>query len=209
MARFSLATGLRDANVRGLRWQNVDLGRRLVHIHADEAKAGDDIVVPLSDDAVEVLQSQLGKHATHVFTFAVYDKQGKQLRRKPIAKRSNNTAWRKARLRTGLPNLRWHDLRHTWATWHAQGGTPSLTLQTLGGWHDPRMVRHYTHLAGRDLLSHANAIRVPPIVRADRTKIAQSEPISESGDPQGIDLNGVADGIRTHNNWNHNPGLYR
>jgi len=209
MARFSLATGLRDANVRGLRWENVDLARRLVLVHGDEAKAGDDIVVPLSDDAVEVLQSQLGKHATHVFTFAVFDKQGKQLRRQPIGKRSNNTAWRKARARAGLPTLRWHDLRHTWATWHAQGGTPGLTLQALGGWRDGRMVRHYTHLAGHDLLSHANAIRVPQIVRTNRTNFAQLAPETIPEETQTIDLTGVADGIRTHNNWNHNPGLYR
>jgi len=209
MARFALATGLRDANVRGLRWEHVDLGRRMVLVPGDEAKAGDDIVVPLSDDAVEVLPSQLGKHATHVFTFAVFDKHGKQLRREPIGKRSNNTAWRKARVRAGLPTLRWRDLRHTWATWHAQGGTPGLTLQTLGGWHDGRMVRHYTHLAGRDLLAHANAIRVPQIVRIDRTKFAQSAPETTPENTQAIELSGVADGIRTHNNWNHNPGLYR
>ena len=206
MARFALATGLRDANVRGLRWENVDLERRFAHVPGDEAKAGEDIVVPLSDDAVEVLVTQKGKHATHVFTFAVFDKNGKELRRKPITKRSNNTAWRKARARAGLPTLRWHDLRHTWATWHAQSGTPGLMLQSLGGWQDPRMVRHYTHLAGLDLLAHANAIRVPPI---DRTKIAQSNPNPKPGDAQDIERIGVADGIRTHNNRNHNPGLYR
>jgi integrase len=103
MARFALATGLRDANVRLLRWENVDLGRRFVLVHGEEAKAGEDIVVPLSDDAVEALQPQLGKHAVYVFTFAVFDKHGKELRRNPITKRSNNTAWRKARERVGLP----------------------------------------------------------------------------------------------------------
>jgi len=87
----------------------------------------------------------------------------------------------KVRLATLLPHLParldelttsrlWHDLRHMWATWHAQGASPSLTLQKLGGWHDPRMVWHYTHLAGTDLLSHAKTVRVPPIVRVDRTK---------------------------------------
>ncbi len=206
MARFALATGLRDADVRGLRWENVDLGRRLVHVLAHEAKAGDDIVVPLSDDAVEVLQSQLGKHATHVFTFAVFDKHGKELHPAPITKRSNKTAWRKARARAGLARLRWHDLRHAWATWHAQGGTPGLMLQMLGGWHDARMVRHYTQLAGHDLLAYANAIRVPQITR---TKTAQLEPEPERSEAQDIDFFGVADGIRTHNNRNHNPGLYR
>ena len=97
-------------------------------------------------------------------------------------------------------------IRHTWATWHAQGGTPGLTLQALGGWRDARMVRHYTHLAGLDLMAHANAIRVPAI---NRTNFAQSDPAAESSNSQAVEKIGVADGIRTHNNWNHNPGLYR
>jgi len=133
----------------------------------------------------------------------VFDKHGKELRRAPITKRSNNTAWRKARGRAGLARLRWHDLRHTWATWHAQRGTPGLMLQMLGGWHDARMVRHYLHLAGHDLLVHANTIRVPQI---RRTISAQLDHAVETGNVQDIDFIGVADGIRTHNNRNHNPG---
>ena len=71
------------------------------------------------------------------------------------------------------------------------------------------MVRRYTHLAARNLLDHANEIRIPQIVRANRTIFAQPEPEPDPDDAQDIDLTGVADGIRTHNNWNHNPGLYR
>jgi hypothetical protein len=71
-----------------------------------------------------------------------------------------------ARKRAGLPALRWHDLRHTWATWHAQAGTPAIVLQALGGWKDARMVRTYTNLAAIDLLDHANAIRLPTILPA-------------------------------------------
>ena len=40
MARFSLATGLRAANVTGLQWTAVDLVRRVAWIHPDQAKGG-------------------------------------------------------------------------------------------------------------------------------------------------------------------------
>jgi hypothetical protein len=52
---------------------------------------------PRSDHGVEVSQSQLGKHAAHVYTSAADDKHGKELRREAIARRSNNAGWKKAR----------------------------------------------------------------------------------------------------------------
>ena len=59
MAQFSLATGLRQANVTGLEWSQVDLGRRVAWVHADQAKAGTPIGVPLNAEAVVVLREQL------------------------------------------------------------------------------------------------------------------------------------------------------
>ena len=161
IARFALTTGLRDANVRGLQWDNVDFAQRLAWVRPNEAKAGELITVPLNADAIAVLRSRLGHHSTHVFTFAKIGKGGKVLWRRPITKRSNNGAWRKARERAGLPGLRFHDLRHTWATWMAQAGVPELVLQRLGGWADLRMVSTYAHLAGSGLHLFADSIRLP------------------------------------------------
>jgi integrase len=39
MANFTLATGLRAANVTGLTWEQVDLSRKLAWVHPDQAKA--------------------------------------------------------------------------------------------------------------------------------------------------------------------------
>jgi hypothetical protein len=47
---------------------------------------------------------------------------------------ANNTAWRSALTRAGITDFRWHDLRHTFASYHALNGTPLLTLKALGGW---------------------------------------------------------------------------
>ena len=51
MARFSLATGLRQRNVVGLEWSQVDIGRRSAWIHADQAKGKRSIPVALNDTA--------------------------------------------------------------------------------------------------------------------------------------------------------------
>jgi integrase len=144
MARFTLATGLRESNVTHLQWSQLDMQRRCAWIHADQAKAQKAIGVPLNDEALSVIRQQLGKHETHVFTY-----QGQ-----PVT-RANNHAWRKALVRSGISDFRWHDLRHTWASWHVQNGTPLHVLKELGGWADLTMVLRYAHLSSKHLEDYA------------------------------------------------------
>ena len=59
MALFTLATGLRRGNVTGLQWSQVDLDRRVAWIHADQAKGGRAIAVPLNAQAVAVVQQRV------------------------------------------------------------------------------------------------------------------------------------------------------
>lgn len=59
----------------------------------------------------------------------------------------NTTSWRKALKRAGITNFRWHDLRHTWASWLVQRRVPLFVLQELGGWQSAEMVRRYAHLS--------------------------------------------------------------
>ena len=54
--------------------------------------------------------------------------------------------WYAALERADIRDFRWHDLRHTWASWHVQNGTPLFALQELGGWESAEMVRRYAHL---------------------------------------------------------------
>jgi integrase len=143
MARFSLETGLRQANVSGLRWSQVDLSRRCAWIHPDQAKARKAIAVPLTAAAVVVIRQQIGKCETHVFSY-----RGRSIRQ------VNTKAWRAALKRVGIADFRWHDLRHTWASWHVQSGTPLHVLQELGGWETAEMVRRYAHLSSEHLAQY-------------------------------------------------------
>jgi hypothetical protein len=56
---------------------------------------------------------------------------------------------------THTEDFRWHDLRHTWASWHVQAGTPLFALQEMGGWSSAEMVRRYAHLAADHLAPFA------------------------------------------------------
>src|SRR5215510_12487385 len=66
MAAFTLETGLRRANVTGLKWTQVELKTRRAWIHPDRAKARKAIAVPLNAAAVAIIEKQNGKHPTHV-----------------------------------------------------------------------------------------------------------------------------------------------
>jgi integrase len=144
---FALATGLRQSNVLKLEWSHVNLKTGHAWVDADQSKNGRPIAVPLNSTALHVLRRQIGKHPVRVFTYA-----GRPL------DRANTHAWQKARKRAGIENFRWHDIRHTWATWHRQAGTPTHELQRLGGWRTSVMVERYAHLAPDHLAKAANRL---------------------------------------------------
>lgn len=147
MAAFSLATGLRKGNVLGLEWSQVDLARRVAWIHPDQSKSRIAIGVPLNDDAARILALQIGAHPRFVFTYGG----------KPVHQ-TTTAAWYKALKRCGIADFRWHDLRHTWASWHVQGGTPLHALRELGGWESDAMVRRYAHFSVGHLATYAGKL---------------------------------------------------
>ena len=150
LVRFSLATGVRKHNATHLGWPQVDIERRVAWIEADQAKAGKLIAVPLNDDALEVLQQQRGKHRRWVFPYKGH-----------AMHNPAQDAYKAAVKAAGLPaEFGWHSLRHTWASWHVQNGTPLAVLMQLGGWASYAMVLRYAHLAPSHLAAYAENARV-------------------------------------------------
>jgi integrase len=148
MAQFSLMTGLRQRNVSYLKWNQVDMSRHVAWMHPDETKAGRPIGVPLNQDALDVLRRRLGRHGDYVFTY-----EGN-----PVD-RCSTRGWKRWLENAGIEKtFRWHDLRHTWASWHVQRGTPLEELMELGSWSSYEMVLRYAHLAADHLRSAAGRI---------------------------------------------------
>ncbi|RYX90215.1 MAG: site-specific integrase [Comamonadaceae bacterium] len=140
MAQFSVATGLRQANITRLEWKQISLERQHLRVAALDHKNGRPHSVPLTEAAMRVLLRRKGEHQSHVFT---YDGN-------PIVQ-VNTEAWRNAIQRADIVDFRWHDLRHTFATWHREAGTPTHELQRLGGWKTQSMVERYAHVAPEGL----------------------------------------------------------
>ena len=68
------------------------------------------------------------------------------------------SAWKRAMRRAEVENFRFHDLRHTWASWHVMAGTGLQELMELGGWKSYEMVLRYAHLAPEHLSAAAARI---------------------------------------------------
>lgn len=154
LARMAVATGLRRSNITGLTWDRVNLEAGTAHIPSNEAKAGKGIAVALNDDALQVLRKRVGDDPKWVFVY----------RGKPVYQVATK-AWRRACKEAGVPGLRFHDLRHTWASWQVQAETPLSAVQEMGGWSSFEMVRRYAHLSPGHLKQYAN-----------RTLVAQKRP---------------------------------
>lgn len=160
VVKFALATGLRRSNIINLEWQQIDMQRRVAWVNPEDSKSNRAIGVALNDTACKVLRDQIGNH--HKFVF-VHTKAGRRpdgsvtpaVRKMRV---DDGRAWKSACKRAGIEDFRFHDLRHTWASWLIQSGVPLSVLQEMGGWESIEMVRRYAHLAPNHLTEHAKQI---------------------------------------------------
>lgn len=118
---FLTNTGLRDAELRALRWDwevSVE-GVTAFKIPGPHTKNGRDHLVLCNSVASQVIERQRGKHPVRVFTRQnerYADRKDWDPRPEPIQSGLSNRAWKKARKAAGLSHLHVHDLRHTFST---------------------------------------------------------------------------------------------
>ena len=158
-AVFSVLTGLRMANVRDLTWDRVDLERGHLWVPSSHYKTKRAHGVSLGPQAVRLLEAVAGDRV-RVGRVFLYPKPVNKYTTKlvPITGTFNTAAFRKAVKRAGLEGVRWHDLRHTFASWLASAGASDRVLQAMGGWTSPRMVGRYAHLRPDDTRPWADTL---------------------------------------------------
>ena len=147
-ALFAVSTGLRQANVFGLRWDQVNLAKRCATFPEQVMKNGLPFTCPLNETAIGVIRSRLGKHDEYVFV----RRDGQRINGLP------SKVWKAALQKAGLVDVRWHDLRHTWASLMRQAGVGLDDLQELGGWESRVMVQRYAHVNVEHLAPLANVL---------------------------------------------------
>lgn len=140
MIRFTLETGLRAKNLCNLKWSDIDFDSKVLWVKGDDFKTGKNLVIPLTQRALDLLDLLKNNGSDYVFLY-----KGKKI------SQPNTKAFRKALDKAKIKDFRWHDLRHTWASWHIQKGTPLEVLKQLGGWSSLDMVLKYAHVTQEQL----------------------------------------------------------
>jgi integrase len=151
MALFAVNTGCGDREVCNLRWSwevaVPELATRVFIIPGDYVKNKDDRLVVLNDVVLSVVQTQRGKHPTHVFPY----------RGKPVT-HMLNTDWKEARNAVGLPQVRVHDLKHTLGRRLRAAGVSFEDRQDLLGHRSGRVTTQYSAAELSNLIEAANRV---------------------------------------------------
>jgi integrase len=136
-ALFAINTGLRQSEFLALRWSWMvevpEIGSRVFILPETVTKNGEERIVVLNTIARRVVDAQVGVNSTYVFSY----------KDKPVY-RLNTKAYRAARKRAGLPSVRVHDFRHTFAHRLRAAGVGFEDRQALLGHKGGSVTTHYS-----------------------------------------------------------------
>lgn len=152
MALVSLNTGVRWGTLVSLRWRNVDLAHGTLYIDADSTKAEAAQTLPLNSSAMDVLKKWREEAPDAAPAALVFPA--------PMGGMfyNVNKAWYRLLADSGLGRLRWHDLRHTFASQLVIAGIPLNTVRELLGHKNIKTTLRYAHLAPQGLRAAVECI---------------------------------------------------
>jgi integrase len=138
MVLLSMNTGMRQGELFSLTWEQIDMTRRTLTVLASHAKGNATRTIPLNTEALGVLTAIKPEVAS-----------GLVFKSPVTGGRFNNVkkAWAEVTKAAKLDGVRWHDLRHDFASQLVMRGVPLFTVQVLLGHANSRMTQRYAKLA--------------------------------------------------------------
>ncbi len=143
----ALATGVRQGEMLRLTWADVDFAHSTIRLLL--TKTGTPRSVHLPTIAAEALKAVKAGTVVGARVFLYRDGT-------PLDQDRLNREWRKVRKAAGLHNFRWHDFRHSCASFLAQSGATLLEIGSVLGHRRAQTTLKYSHLAaGKPVTGHA------------------------------------------------------
>jgi len=212
-------TGLRRDEVRDLTWPMVDWQHRCLNL--PDTKTGQRNVA-VSSQVMTLLRRIHDHTGNRPDGLVVRSRTGRKLS-------GLNLTWKKIREAVGIPDVRLHDLRHSFASDALMGGVPLAIVGEMLGHRQPSTTKRYAHLANRvvrEALEHTAGIIIAATATAPALPVAPFEPLRDvqwaaivtlvdADRPRGgkpVNLRLVVDGIRwvlhTQGHWQDIPASY-
>lgn len=134
---LTLSTGMRRGEVMNLRWVQVDLSQRQIILH--ETKNGEKRCLPLRGHALELIKQhqKLRRIDTNMLFSSEKGDKPYEIKR----------SWNNALKRAGVSDFRFHDLRHSAASYLAMNGASLPEIAEVLGHKSFDMVKRYAHLS--------------------------------------------------------------
>ena len=154
IVRLAFHTAMRQGEILSLTRDQVDLKRRIVRL--TETKNGSARTVPLSNKAVGVLKKALNNPVRpHNSNLVFFGEPGKDKKRRPY---TINKVWESILKKTGIMNLRFHDLRHEATSRLVEAGLSDQEVAAITGHKSMQMLRRYTHLRAEELVNRVKGL---------------------------------------------------
>ncbi len=151
MVLFKINAGCREQEVCRLRWdwevEIPELDATVFLIPCEHVKNGEERLVVLNAIAKSVVENERGKHGQFVFTY----------KGKPVTK-IYDAAWKRVREKVGLPQLRVHDLKHTFGRRLRAAGVSLETRKVLLGHTNGDITSHYSAPELEELFQAASKV---------------------------------------------------
>jgi len=162
---FAINTGLRQSEILDLKWPQVDLARKTITILVQKNKGKD--TLPLNETSLEVLKERASVRRQET-EYVFHTRNATR-----ITASNLQQAFYPALKKSGITKLRFHDLRHTFATRLVQEGVDLYTVQKLGRWKKISMVMRYAHHYPESLRSAVEVL--DKVGQKFSTNLAQSK----------------------------------
>jgi integrase len=148
----SIMTGLRKGELFNLRWEDIDLEHRIVTVRDEHAKSGKQRHIPMNAALYDVFVTWKPlAHPESPYAFAGESGEPIQCMKKSFA-----SVLKAARIEA----FRWHDMRHTFASWLVQSGVDLNVVRELLGHASLTMTMRYAHLAPDNKLRAVSALQL-------------------------------------------------
>jgi len=150
-------TGMRNGELYALTWDKVNLEDKIIKVDSSwnnkdgfkDTKSGDDRIVSIAPSLLELLKELKIKNQDAPFVLPRIDRwdKGDQARELRMFLEG-----------LGLPRIRFHDLRASWATIMLSKGVAPIKVMAMGGWKDLKTMQYYIRKAGVDISGIADCL---------------------------------------------------